>query len=390
MRSIRPALALFALLALAAPATAGGSCDPRSADEWSARCLTHGGEIEDLLDDIRHFPALRGIDSLREAQALLAAGRFGGDCRQAKRELLAAALNLATGRLSGDCCLGDGGTIRERLERVADDCHRERDCGDALRFLRRINDDGQVRDCDGRDGGGWGDDGDHHDGDRDRDHDRDHGGDWDRDGDWREGDGCCRPRSRGWWHRQCLGADRVHPTRGNGNAKGPGPHPQLSEEDRDRAIRHARRRLGRADLRPCDSLDSKKLGGKQAKAEAEVATLALNEGAGYLDGCRRAERQLDRAIRLLKDERWDEAWRTAHEGNHAKGGLRRCDDDSDDEDDDDGWDRDGDGHRHRGGDHEELDDGDDDAPGKSGSKGKGKEKGKDKGKGKSQGKGKKG
>ena len=258
-------------------------------------------------------------------------------------------MGTSSGRLSGDCCveLADGRTrpLREALHRHAENCAARRDCGDALRFLRRVNDASQVDDCGDRDDDDDRDDRDDRDGRDDRDDDdRDGHGDRGDRGDrgdddrWRDGDGrhdedgCCRPRSRGWWHRQCLGADRVHPTKGNYQAKGPGAHPQLSEEDRDQAIRRARRRLGRTDLRPCAVLDSKKLGGQRAKAEAEVAALALNWGAGYLDGCGRAEQMLDRSIRLLDEGDWHEAWKTAHDGNHAKG-LRRCDDDRPDDGD---------------------------------------------------------
>ena len=326
MTAIRTALFLAALGLLAVPTAWATDCNPRSARDWATRCVTDRSSVEDLVDNIRRFPGLSHLDSFSEVRELLVTGSLRDDCQRALRQLLTAALNLASGRLSGDCCVehADGRTLslREALHRHAENCAARRDCGDALRFLRRINDVSWVHDCgdrndrDDEDGDGHGDRG---------DDDRDGPGDRDDDED-----GCCRPRSRGWWHRQCLGADRVSPTRGNSQAEGPGAHPQLSEEDRDRAIRRARRRLGRADLRPCAALDSKNLGGQRGKAEAEVAALALNWGAGYLDGCGRAERMLDRSIRALDQGDWHEAWQVAHDGNHAKG-LRRCEDDRDDD-----------------------------------------------------------
>jgi hypothetical protein len=346
MTPLRAALTLCLLSAFPAPAALATDCDPRSAAEWAALCVADRDSVEDLIDEIRRFPGLEDVESFSDARELLATGSFGGDCRKALRQLLAAALNLASGRLSGDCCVEhrDGRTrsLREALHRHADNCGARRDCSDALRFLRRINDDTRVHDC-----GDGGDD------DRDHDDDRGHGDRDDDDGDWRDRDGqddedgCCRPRSRGWWHRQCLGADRVSPTRGQSGAEGPGAHPQLDEEDRERAIRRARRRLDRADLRPCTALDSKNLGGQQGKAEAEVAALALNWGAGFLDGCSRAERLVDGAIRALDDGRWREAWEKAHDGNHAKG-LRRCDGDRDDPEDRDGDEGANDGSKSKG------------------------------------------
>ncbi len=345
MIAIRTALILAALALLAAPTAQATECNPRSARDWATRCVTDRSSVEDLVDEIRRFPGLAHLDSFSDVRELLVTGSLSDDCRRALRQLLAAALNLASGRLSGDCCVehSDGRTVslREALHRHAENCAARRDCGDALRFLRRINDASWVHACGDRDDrdDDSSDDGSSDDGSSDDDSSVDDSSDDDSSDDGSSDDGsdeddCCRPRSRGWWHRQCLGADRVSPTKGNSQAKGPGAHPQLSEEDRDQAIRRARRRLGRAELRPCSALDSKNLGGQRGKAEAEVAAFALNWGAGYLDGCGRAERMLDRSIRALDQGDWQEAWQIAHDGNHAKG-LRRCADDSDGDSDGD-------------------------------------------------------
>jgi hypothetical protein len=104
-----------------------------------------------------------------------------------------------------------------------------------------------------------------------------------------------------------------------------------------------------------------RLGGERPKAEAEVAALALNEAAGHLEGCERAGRALDRALRLLDQGDWRRAWEVAHDVNSGRG-VRRCDGQSALEDEDD---------RDEG--HEDAE-----RPGKAGQRGKAKGKSKKK------------
>lgn len=141
--------------------------------------------------------------------------------------------------------------------------------------------------------------------------------------------GCCRPRSKGFWHRQCLGIGELSPGRGGGN--GPGMHPAFSESELRDILRRADRRIGGRCEGACDALDEENHRTAQGRAMAQYAALVLNFEAGYLRGCDADGSLLRRVDRLLDERRWEEAKDLAESANLGRS-VRRCDGDRDDDD----------------------------------------------------------
>jgi hypothetical protein len=189
------------------------------------------------------------------------------------------------------------------------------------------------------------------------------------------GGDCCRPRGKGFWHRQCLGLGELTP--GKGQGQGPGLHPAFTEEELRAIFRRADRRIGGRCEGACDALDESRYGTARGRALAQYATLVLNAEAGWLQGCDPRGDRVRRVERLLDQERWQEAGDDCEGANEGRT-IRRCADDDDhhgDHDDHDGDDDHG-GRPHQHGPgcgHDGHDDHDD---GKPHGKGKGKGKGK--------------
>ena len=152
------------------------------------------------------------------------------------------------------------------------------------------------------------------------------------DGDDHDGDdsgGCCRPRSKGWWHRQCLGSGDIRP----GQGKGPGAHPQLDADELRRIIDRASRRAGSRCGSICEALDPQSARSSRSRAEAEYATFLLNREAGYLRGCDDADRRLAAAESDFDSGRWEECERRSGDVNGGRG-VKRCDGDREEDDGD--------------------------------------------------------
>ena len=334
-------LALLLLLPPLAQATERG-CNPRSAADWMAKCSTADGraEIERLLPECRRRATFARIDTVREVCDILRLGEGASACDRARRQLLAGVLNWASGRLGPDCCIEwEGRQVRlgDVIARHDEDCQAGRRCETIRAFFAAVNDADQQRRCGG---GGT--------------------------PPPPAGDDCCTPRSKGFWHRQCIGSGATRPADGRG--RGPGIHSALSEAELRRVVARSNRRLESLGTTACDALD---VGGDRTprgRALAQYAALVLNFEAGFLDGCGRrpAEDGLARVARLIERGAFDEAKDVAERVNGGVG-LRVCDDRT--------------GGSGRGGDDSDSDsdgDSDSDSDGKGKGQGQGKAKGKDK------------
>jgi hypothetical protein len=318
---LRSAIFLATLL-LALPARATereSSCRPRSAAEWATKCATREGreDIERLLGDCRRLRALADLRTAREACEVLLHGEGVSACDRARRQLLTAALNVAAGRLNRDCCVqwrGREVRLGDVLGRHSDDCHEHRNCEDIREFLALVNDEDEVHDCART--------------------------------PTPPEEGCCTPRSKGFWHRQCLGIGAITPGRGRGG--GPGLHPAFTEEELRRIISRANRRFGGRCDDACEALDEENYRTARGRALAQYAALVLNFEAGFLDGCGRGDGEgvIRRVERLMDAGDFESAKDLAERVNVGQS-VRRCpgtggdDEDSDDRDDDDD-----DGHGH--------------------------------------------
>ncbi len=358
---------LVGLSCMAPTAFATGSaprCEPRSAAEWASKCLTPDGRdsLERLLPDVQRWRLFADVNSVGDACAILRPGSADTDCERARRQLFAALLNHASGRLGPDCCVETPQgprRLRDVFQRDEESCRARRDCATVRDRLARLNSgDGIVR-CDDAGPGPR------------------PGGD----------DDCCRPRSKGFWHRQCLGIGALTPGRGQGG--GPGLHPAFTEDRLREIIRRANRRMGSRCENACQALDEANYRTAEGRARAQYAALVLNREAGFLDGCD-GDGALRRVERLMDDGRWDEA-KSAAEAVNVGQSVRRCGGDRDDDRDRD-HDRDRDpgqhghhpgcghdDHDHDGHDHDRDKDKDKD---KGHGHGHGHGHGKDKGKGK--------
>jgi hypothetical protein len=152
---------------------------------------------------------------------------------------------------------------------------------------------------------------------------------------------CCRPRSKGFWHRQCLGLGEITPGRGSGG--GPGIHPAFTEDELRRIVARATRRAGTRCGSICEALDEANHRTPRGRARAEYAALLLNAEAGFLRGCDRGEGEIRRCEGHFDAGRFDDAHRCAGDVNECRS-VRRCGGDHDDEDSD-----------HEDSDHEDSD-----------------------------------
>lgn len=143
---------------------------------------------------------------------------------------------------------------------------------------------------------------------------------------------CCRPRSKGFWHRQCLGLGAITPGRGAGG--GPGLHTAFTAEELRRIVARASRRAGTRCGSICEALDEENYRTAQGRARAEYAALLLNAEAGFLKGCTGLDREIQRCEGHFDGGRFDDAHRCAGDVNECRS-VRRCAGDRDDEDSDD-------------------------------------------------------
>ena len=151
-------LVLAALLLGLVPATASAEekrasrCEPRRARDWTELCGSREGrdEIRDLLRDCRRNRSLAGVETVEQACDILRVGDNAGSCERARRQMFAAALNRASGRLSNSCCVEIGGKqidFSSALVRHDADCHARRDCDKARDVLAAFNDPARVKHC---------------------------------------------------------------------------------------------------------------------------------------------------------------------------------------------------------------------------------------------------
>ena len=127
-------------------------CEPRRARDWAALCDSREGreEIRGLLGDCRHHHSLADVDTVERACDILHVGDNAGSCERARRQLFAAALNRASGRLSNACCVEIGGKqieFRSALVRHDDDCHAGRNCDQVRDVMAAFNDPSRVKHC---------------------------------------------------------------------------------------------------------------------------------------------------------------------------------------------------------------------------------------------------
>lgn len=297
---------LLALSLLLAPVVAHAaddppSCDPKSPTEWATKCLTDAGrdDLAGLLGAVRRVPLFADVDTAAEACDILRPGSADTECRRARRQLFALLLNRAAGRLGPACCVETGGA-RERLAdlvaRDERDCREGRRCTEIKELLAAVNSGDHVVPCS---------------------HDHEPS----------PSSGCCRPRGKGFWHRQCLGIGALSPGRGQG--QGPGLHPAFGEEELRRILRRADARTG-GHGPACAALDEANHGSSRGRARAQFAALVLNAEAGYLDGCD-GDGAIRRLERMLDAERWDDAAHAAQDCNEGVA-FRRCDGDREEDD----------------------------------------------------------
>ena len=151
-------LALAALLLGLIPSTLSAEdkrtsrCEPRRARDWAAQCDSREGreEIRRLLGDCRRHRSLAGVETMEQACDILHVGDNAGSCERARRQVFAAALNQASGRLSNSCCVEIGGKqieFRSALVRHDDDCHARRNCDQVRDVMAAFNDPSRVKHC---------------------------------------------------------------------------------------------------------------------------------------------------------------------------------------------------------------------------------------------------
>lgn len=132
-------------------------CEPLRAREWQELCDNDAGreQVRKLLGSCRRWHSFGDLDGLERASAILHVGDSAGSCARARRQLLAVALNLASGRLSNACCVEVGGKqveLRSAMVRHDDDCHAGRDCDRARDILAAFNEPSRVHHCGACDG----------------------------------------------------------------------------------------------------------------------------------------------------------------------------------------------------------------------------------------------